>query len=593
MMICFLPLLTATGPLQPVPQGAEGPRHDANAGTSSLTSLGILAAATIACLLPWINKAFCIDDPLFLWAAAQIQAHPLDFYGCNVNWFSTVEPLYDVMKNPPLACYYLAGAAAVVGCSEPALHAVFLLPAVGAICGTWFVARSLCRQPVWAALIALVTPAFLVSSSNLMCDTMMVCLWTWAIGLWVAGLQAEKTRWLALASLSIAAAALAKYFAISLIPLLAIYTLLRKRGPTWRLAWLLVPVALLAAYQAWSRDHYGRGLLSDAASFAWGIAAKPGPGVEFSRETVWSKILVVLSFAGGSFLPVLFLAPWLLTKKGLLAAILLALAVSGAAWRFASPQNLAPLHKVVPFTPASAAQFGILVACGALVVWLGLSDLAKHQSADACLLAMWILGAFDFAGFVNWTCNVRSLLPIAPAFGILVMRRLEAKPVHGARGWRWALVPALVAASLVAWADFALANSARTAASQLAADLKQEMSPIWFQGHWGFQYYMEAQGGRDVDLFKSECLPDDMMITPYNNTDVEFYPQEYMAKLRDLEVPTCRWLSTLQVQAGAGFYSSIWGPMPFVFGPVPPEKYGIWRLRLSGDASPLPKDIDR
>src|SRR5262249_20821695 len=152
--------------------------------------------------------------------------------------------------------------------------------------------------------------------------------------------------------------------------------------------------------------------------------------------------------------------------------------------------------------------------CGSLVVWLALSDLAKNQSADAFLLVMWVLGTFGFAGFVNWTCNVRSLLPIAPAFGILVMRRLEGTPAQSrtALGWRRALVPALTAASLVTWADVALANSARTAATQIAAELKPEARPIWFQGHWGFQYYMHANGGREVDLSKHDCLPGDVMV---------------------------------------------------------------------------------
>jgi 4-amino-4-deoxy-L-arabinose transferase-like glycosyltransferase len=189
-------------------------------------ALGILAAATIACLVPFVDKAFCIDNPLFLWAAAQIQAHPLDFYGCEVNWYGTMQPLYEVMKNPPLACYYRAAAAALVGRSEPALHAAFLLPAIGAIWGTWLLARSLCGQPVSAALAALVTPASLVSSTNLMCDTTMLCLWTWAIALWIRGLNSANGGWLAAASVLIAAAGLTKYFAISLIPLLAVYTIL-------------------------------------------------------------------------------------------------------------------------------------------------------------------------------------------------------------------------------------------------------------------------------------------------------------------------------------------------------------------------------
>jgi hypothetical protein len=35
----------------------------------------------------------------------------------------------------------------------------------------------------------------------------------------------------------------------------------------------------------------------------------------------------------------------------------------------------------------------------------------------------------------------------------------------------------------------------------------------------------------------------------------------------------CPWLSTMQKQMGAGFYSDVWGPLPFAFGFVPPEQY--------------------
>ncbi len=30
------------------------------------------------CLLPFVSKAYNIDDPLFVWGARQIVAHPLD-----------------------------------------------------------------------------------------------------------------------------------------------------------------------------------------------------------------------------------------------------------------------------------------------------------------------------------------------------------------------------------------------------------------------------------------------------------------------------------------------------------------------------------
>lgn len=558
-----------------------------------LTAVGVLAAATVACLLPWINKAFCIDDPLFLWAAAQIQAHPLDFYGCKVNWYSTVQPLYDVTKNPPLASYYLAVIAAVVGWSEPALHAAFFVPAAAAVGGTWFLARSLCRQPLTAALVALVTPAFLVSSSNVMCDTMMVALWTWAVGLWVEGLKPGSSRWLFLAALLIAAAALTKYFAMCLIPLLAVYTVVRYRRATWQLAWLAIPLAVLAGYQAATWKLYGRGLLSDAASFAWRIATVPGAGETISQETVGSKIVIGLCFAGGSFLPVLFYAAWLLPKRGLAAAALLGLATTVSARWFLSRRQLDALHMVNAFNSLSAVQLGVLATCGTIVLWLALYDAVRNPTAESWLLLLWVLGTFMFAAFVNWTCNVRSMLPIAPAFGILVMRRIEPGPRRLALDCRWALLPSLAVALVVTWADYRLANSGRTAAARLAEIVKPEPGTHWFEGHWGFQYYMQAQGCREVDLVDPKCLPGEVLITPYNNTDVFFYSTEFVTSLRQLDVPTCPWLSTFQGQVGAAFYSSIWGPMPFVFAPVPKEIYEVWRLKLNGDQTVFPGAGDK
>src|SRR5437879_5859100 len=108
----------------------------------------LLAGLTLAMLLPFLRKAVHIDDPLFLWAAWQIQAHPADFYGFTVNWYVVEEPMHAVTKNPPLASYYLAAGAALFGRSEASLHAAMLLPAIGVVIGAYRLARRLCSQPL-------------------------------------------------------------------------------------------------------------------------------------------------------------------------------------------------------------------------------------------------------------------------------------------------------------------------------------------------------------------------------------------------------------------------------------------------------------
>ena len=62
-----------------------------------------LVLATIACLLPFVGKAVHMDDPLFIWAARQMQSRWWDPYGFNLNWYGTLTPMHEVTMNPPLA----------------------------------------------------------------------------------------------------------------------------------------------------------------------------------------------------------------------------------------------------------------------------------------------------------------------------------------------------------------------------------------------------------------------------------------------------------------------------------------------------------
>ena len=150
--------------------------------------------AVIAALGPFLNKAFHIDDPLFLWIAQQISHNPDDPYGFSLNWNGSVQPMFSVMQNPPFDSYYMALAATFLGWSEPVMHAAFLVPAVAAILGTFFLARRLCDSPLLAALLTLFTPVFLVSATGVMCDVWLLALWVWSIASWLRGLEYHSYR---------------------------------------------------------------------------------------------------------------------------------------------------------------------------------------------------------------------------------------------------------------------------------------------------------------------------------------------------------------------------------------------------------------
>src|SRR5438128_8624280 len=111
---------------------------------SSYKPQALLALIAAAALAPFLNKAFHIDDPLFLWMAQQIAKHPLDPYGFDVNWSSFTQPMSMVMQNPPLCSYYIAAIGAIFGWSEISLHAAFLFWATMSILGTFALAQRFC-----------------------------------------------------------------------------------------------------------------------------------------------------------------------------------------------------------------------------------------------------------------------------------------------------------------------------------------------------------------------------------------------------------------------------------------------------------------
>ena len=100
---------------------------------------------TLLFLAPFAGKAIHIDDPMYLWAAHQIQSEPFDFYGFDVNWYGNEKSMVEANKNPPLVSFYLAFSAALLGWSELALHLAMLLPAMAAIVAA---ARNKMENPV-------------------------------------------------------------------------------------------------------------------------------------------------------------------------------------------------------------------------------------------------------------------------------------------------------------------------------------------------------------------------------------------------------------------------------------------------------------
>ncbi|MFZ0770599.1 MAG: glycosyltransferase family 39 protein [Candidatus Sulfotelmatobacter sp.] len=559
----------------------------------------LLALALLASLFPFSGKAFNVDDTLFVYVARQITQHPLDPFGIRINWYLDAVPMAYETKNPPLASYYIAAVAGVVGWSERALHFAFLLPALAVVLGTYRLAQRFTKSPLWAAAATLLAPAFLASASSVMCDTMMLALWLWAIIFWIEGLGSEalgsealepqEPRYLAVSALLITLCALTKFLGIALILLLPAYSWMRQRRfGSW--AWyLLLPILVLTGFQHWTKAVYGLRMITGAAHFSTGMRQE-------RQTSLLAKALVDLSFVGGCALPALTFAPIIWPRRKILAVCVVSAIAAFliGTGRIGLGEILGP-PRFYRHWLLVGIQLTVFVAAGFSIMALAAADAWKHKDADALLLALWVFGAYIFTGFVNWTINARSVLPLTPAVGILLARRIEALPALSTR-WRTAMlaIPLAVAGAIslwLTWADTEMANAARTAAMAIEEKTRNQPGSVWFMGHWGFQYYMESFGATAVVINDPPRRPGDYLAVDKNGLLLLEMRPEFVASRDVIQIPMPLGITTAQNTLGAGFYSSDLGPLPFAIGPVPPQRYDLIRLGANRvSATAFPKD---
>lgn len=529
-----------------------------------------LCVAVLICLVPFSRKAFHIDDPLFVWAAKQIAQNPLDPYGFTVNWNGWTQPMSAVTKNPPLCSYYLAVAGSILGWKEVSLHFAMLIPAVLVILGTYRLAARLCGRPMEAAMATLLTPVFLVSATSVMCDVVMLAFWVWAIVLWMRGMDGPRHGYLAAAAILIAASALSKYYGIVLIPLLLIYGLVKTRRAGIWAAHFLLPVCIVGAYYLATSSLYDRNLLGDAVSFA-----------TTAPRTLGQVTIVSLAFLGGCVAVAGFYAFRLWSRRVLLAWAAVAVAAIAGLWVVGSVPGVSAGF-VAKNAPLVRLQMALMLTVGLSVIALAIVNAMRKVDAESVMLLLWVGGTFCFAGFVNWTVNGRSILPLAPAVAILMMRQMESRVKSDTSSARKPAYAALALAALLSlsavWADVTAAGAARMAAAHTCSTYRTTDTDLWFLGHWGFQCYMEQYGAVPVDGNESVLPEGATVVLPLLNTQIVPLPPEHWELETTVWVRVMPCMATLSEPMGAGFYSTAFGALPYVLGPQAPEPYYILRV---------------
>ncbi len=191
--------------------------------------------------VPFLNKAYHIDDTVVLHVTQVILEHPLDpFYG-DIDWFGYVGPLWETTTNPPFLSYYLAPFASIFDFSEIALHSAMILFLLLMAWGMVRLSERFTQSTYWPMLFVM-TSCGVIVSGNLMRDVPAAGLATAALALYVLGTDRNKWFYLFLGSVLAGLAVLTKYSAIIILPLFIIYPFLHRK---YRYMFWIWPMVLI------------------------------------------------------------------------------------------------------------------------------------------------------------------------------------------------------------------------------------------------------------------------------------------------------------------------------------------------------------
>ena len=519
-------------------------------------------------LLPFLNKPFTIDDPLFLREARHALVDPLHPADFEQVWNAGDRlKLSQYLLGGTLPAYVLLPVAALGG-REWIAHLYQLLLLCGFLVASVSVARRLgCdrRQANTVGLLIASNPVTLAMAATCTPDVM-------AMMFGMAGMDRlllfrEERRWGAgLASgWLLAAAVLCR---ASTAPLLLVAALLLMPATWKRAAEYLWPlgVATVAVVLFLGLN---RGPAADAtvgAAFQALTAMRNVP-----RNLV--AFLCFQALTGPLLIYALLASGW---KFAGVVAGLVALGVAGSmlAGALGGPASL-----VLYAVPAALGLCFVL----ALVIVVGdiRSATARQSeprpSGSGLPLLVWLGAGMVALPYVYM--GAKYLLPGVPAAALLIV--LHAVRV---RQRRYPLTVALLVAmgwicgALIVVGDTTLASSQREAVDRLIAPRIHRGLTVWAGGQWAFLAYAEEAGAQA--LANTPPLPGPGDIIVVSRLDYYGMLLRLPIRLELLNTQTDRrcGVFVLNRRLGAGFYSNRFGYLPFALGCGEVNAYDLYRV---------------
>ena len=547
-------------------------------------AIGVIILFVLALSLPFLDKAYHIDDTAYLFVADNIMKNPLRPYSFHLEWGSNSGPASSFM-NTPLVPYYIAVVSRFFNRSEIILHLSFMIFPIMAGISFYFIAKRFIEWPLMATLTMLSTPTFLVNSHNLMLDVPMASLFLLATALFTYGVDKGNHKLLFFGSAAAGFAFLAKPHALVIVPLLLLYCFLKNRQ---KFMWyMLVPVIFVALFSLHNYLVDGRVFILDYIPFVIGKK-------ESSFSVVSAFIFSNLSYIGGaSIFTLFFLYPFLLKKKNFMLLSLSAIisaAISAALYHassdFVSGKYALPQILLFFIFITSSIFFIMLVfAENYGNVKLAMRNILKPGKVNygtgmffvfAWLIGVYILNSGISGGAVRY--NVLFMPPFLLSYFILLRNYKKQIGANMPKLTALILIFTTIIGLLVAYADYEYADSYRHFAMKVPKEYKTKNNNIWFAGSHGFQYYMQKDGYKFLFTNDNSPKKGDYVIRARLPSPRGF-SNELKQRVKLVQTVTYDGslpIRTQNTEAHAGFYTFGGGLLPYSFSNSKLEHFDIY-----------------